>query len=206
MDLERLGILGGTFDPIHYGHLVMGQEAYVRLHLEKVLYMPAGQPPHKMNRHISDVEDRVHMVELAIGDNNAFELSRIDIERPGPSYTADLLEVMHEIYPRAELYFIVGMDSLEEILTWKDPNRILNLAHIVALPRPGYPKVNLAELLPELPKAEERIEIYDMPQLSISSTALQQRVAQGLPIRYLVPPPVEGYIYSHKLYQKREPK
>jgi nicotinate-nucleotide adenylyltransferase len=198
----RIGVLGGTFDPIHLAHLAAAEEVRVRIALERVLFVPAGLPPHKLHVNVTPTEHRLKMVELAIADNPHFTLSRVDIDRFGPSYTVDTIELLHDEYgPDAELYFIMGSDSLAELLTWHKPERLIRLCRIVALTRPGH-RVDLKELNRLLPGAIARVQLLDMPLLEISGTDLQRRVRAGLSIKYLVPPAVETYIRQHGLYQQ----
>jgi nicotinate-nucleotide adenylyltransferase len=200
----RIGVLGGTFDPIHLAHLFAAEEVRVRLDLERVVFAPAGVPPHKIDVDVTSTEHRLKMVQLAIADNSYFTLSRVDVDRFGPSYTVDTIELLHdELGEDAELYFIMGSDSLAELLTWHKPERLIRLCHIVALPRPGY-RVDLKELDRLLPGAIARVQLLDMPLLQISGTDLQHRIRTGLPIKYLVPPAVEAYIRQHGLYQEWE--
>jgi nicotinate-nucleotide adenylyltransferase len=201
----KLGLMGGTFSPIHYGHLVAAEECRIRLGLDRVLFIPAGEPPHKRGRPVTPAGDRVAMVELAIADNPGFELCRIEVERCGPSYTSDTLAELRQVYgPGAELYFIVGMDSLSEILTWHEPARIAELARLVAISRGGVAPFDPGRLEPGIPNARERVIVLSGPELTISSTDLRRRVASGLPIRYQVPPSVEEYIRGHGLYTSRD--
>ncbi len=201
----KLGLMGGTFNPIHYGHLAAAEECRVRLGLDRVHFIPAGEPPHKRGRPVTPAADRVAMVELAIADNPGFELCRIEVERCGPSYTSDTLAELREIHgSSAELYFIVGMDSLTEILTWHEPARIAELARLVAVSRGGVAPFDPGLLEPGIPNARERVVVLSGPELAISSTDLRERVARGLPIRYQVPPSVEEYIRGHKLYASRD--
>lgn len=197
---RRLGILGGTFDPVHYGHLIIAEDAWVCLKLEQVLFVPAYQPPHKPEGSYSPFEHRVRMVELAIADNPHFALSLIEAGRGGPSYTVDTLrQLQAELGPKVELYFIIGMDSLANILSWHKPAELLTLCRIVVAERAGY-HVDLPALTTALPALQQKLEMIDTPELSISSTDLQRRVRQGLSIRYQVPPAVEKYICEHRLY------
>jgi nicotinate-nucleotide adenylyltransferase len=199
----RIGVLGGTFDPIHIGHLVAAQETQVRLGLERVVFVPAGLPPHKLHEDVTPTEHRLNMVRLALNDNPHFVISRVDIDRFGPSYSVDTIELLRDEYgPEAELYFIMGSDSLAELPTWHRPERLIRLCRIVALPRPGY-RVDLEELNRLLPGAIARVQTLDMPLLQISGTDLQRRVRMGLPIKYLVPAAIEDYIHQHGLYQDR---
>ncbi len=201
MASRRVGVMGGTFDPIHIGHLVIAEEARVRLKLEKVVFVPAAMPPHKLDKDISPVEHRLAMVERAITSNPYFTISRVDIDRFGPCYTVDTIAMLKDEWgPEVDIYFIMGQDSLMEILTWHKPQRLIRLCRIVALSRPGY-RVSIKELDALLPGAASRIHILDSPELAIASTDIQRRVRQGLPIKYQVPQAVEEYIYAHGLYR-----
>jgi nicotinate-nucleotide adenylyltransferase len=197
--LTRLGILGGTFDPVHHGHLVAAQETFYQLNLDQVLFVPAGSPPHKPSRPITATRHRLRMVELAIGDRPCFGLSHVDVERPGPHYSADTLRLLRDEWPGATLFFIVGSDLLTGILSWHEPQRIVELAELAAVQRPG-PQPDLDRLEAALPGLRERLHPVEMPLLDISSTDLRQRVREGRPITYLVPPEVESYIAEHELY------
>ncbi|MFZ5916125.1 MAG: nicotinate-nucleotide adenylyltransferase [Chloroflexota bacterium] len=200
----RLGVLGGTFDPIHIGHLFAAEEARTRLGLERVLFVPAGLPPHKLDVPVTPVEHRLNMVQLAIADNPHLVLSRVDVDRFGPSYTVDTIELLRDEHgPDTELHFIMGSDSLADLLTWHRPERLIRLCRIVALTRPNG-LVDLEELNRLLPGAIARIQMLEMPLLQISSSDLQRRVRAGFSIRYLVPMAVEAYIEQHQLYRKRE--
>ncbi len=196
---RRIGVLGGTFDPPHYGHLAMAETARVQLALEKVLFVPAGQPPHKMDMVLSPARHRLAMVEAAIADNPAFAVSRADLDRPGPHYTVDLLRYLRRDYPRADLYFLMGADSLAELLTWRDPAGILEQAWLAVMPRTGY-EPDMEALMAALPALRERLIWLDIPFIEIAATDLRRRVRVGLPIRYLVPPAVEAYIRRERLY------
>jgi nicotinate-nucleotide adenylyltransferase len=191
----RIGIMGGTFDPIHHGHLVAAEEARHALDLGRVIFVPAGDPWQKTDVGVSPAADRYAMVEAAIGDNAAFEASKIDIERSGPTYTIDTLRAVTDLYPDADLYFITGADAILDILSWKDPDEVLDLATFVAVTRPGY---DLGKLDPV--KVSDRVETLEIPALAISSTDVRARVAEGRPIRYLVPGAVAAYIADHGLY------
>jgi len=198
--VARIGILGGTFDPIHYGHLVIAEDARVYLHLRKVLFVPAYQPPHKARGSYSPFEHRVRMLELALARNRHAAISLIETHLPVPSYTIDTVRALQaELGAEAELYFIMGMDSLANLLAWHKPEELLRLCRIVVAERAGY-QVDIAKLERGLPGLRERLELIDTPELSISSTDLQRRVHCGLSIRYQLPPAVERYIYKHGLY------
>jgi len=194
----KIGVLGGTFDPIHYGHLAAAEEARAKLGLQEVIFVVAGLPPHKLNEEITPVKHRYAMVELAIASNPHFSLSRIDIDRPGPSYTVDTIALLRK-GRKEEIYFIMGMDSLMEIDTWHEPQRLIQLCRLVAVERPGFVP-DLERLEEAIPGIAARTEIIDMPQMEISSTDIQRRVREGLPIKYQVPPEVEEHIYKHRLY------
>lgn len=200
--MDKVGVLGGTFDPIHYGHLVIAEEAYARLRLREVLIVPASIPPHKQHRRVTSAGHRVSMVRLAIASNPHFRLSTIDVERDGPSHTADTLALLRA-ETNAELYFIIGEDSLLELPRWHQPARILAQCRLVVMSRPGYPEPDLRVLASLNPEAVERGIVLRAPQLEISSSELQHRVAAGLPIKYQVPESVEEYISAHGLYQRR---
>ncbi len=197
----KVGILGGTFDPIHYGHLVAGEEARCALGLERVLFVPSARPPHKVEYPVSPPEVRVEMVRLAIADNPAFELSTIELDRPGLSYTVDTMAMLQEqLGPSADLYFILGEDALADLPTWHQPEKLLDICQLIAVNRPGYHSFSLRLLERQLPGVERRVHPVRIPELAIWSTELRARVASGLPIRYLVPDPVHDFIYQHGLY------
>ncbi|MFN0074581.1 MAG: nicotinate-nucleotide adenylyltransferase [Chloroflexota bacterium] len=196
-----VGAMGGTFDPPHYGHLVGAQEACALLGLDHVLFVPTGQPPHKLGEPVSSVEHRVRMTELAIGENSSFRLSRADLDQRGPSYTVQLIpRLLQEIGAGVEIVFLIGMDSLRDLASWREPEAILKQCRLVAFSRPNYQPVNLDELEQAVPGARDRVIILRTPGVDISSTELRGRVIRHLPIRYLVPPGVESYIREHELY------
>ena len=198
----RVGVFGGTFDPPHLGHLAAAQEACLVAGVERVLFVPAGRNPLKIDEPISDLEHRLAMTELAIVDNPSFVLSRADSERAGPSYTVDLLERLRaELGDGVDLAFIVGTDVLHELHRWRDPVRLLRLARLVAIGRPGEPTVNPRELETRLAGVSKRITAVSTSGVAVSATELRARVAAGRPIRYLVPDPVAAYIAAHRLYR-----
>lgn len=198
---NKLGVLGGTFDPIHYGHLVIAEEAHARLGLQEVLIVPARVPPHKRGKRVTSEEHRVAMVRLAIASNPHFRLHTIDLDRDGPSHTADTLELLKG-ETGAELYFIIGEDSLLDLPRWHQPARILAQCRLVVMSRPGYPEPDLRGLEHIRPASVRESIVVRAPQLEISSTELRQRVAVGLPIKYQAPEAVEEYIYRHGLYRQ----
>jgi len=195
----RLGILGGTFDPIHYAHLFLAEDARVRYDLDEVLFIPNGQPAHKLPRAVADAEHRCRMVELATEPNMAFRASRIEVEREGPSYSVDTLRAFRRDYPSAELFFITGVDAVAEIGTWREAKEVARLTTFLAAPREGAPFESLADALD--PDLGARVLPLSTPRVDISSTLLRERVRSGLPIRYLTPDPVVAYIEAHGLYR-----
>jgi nicotinate-nucleotide adenylyltransferase len=199
--ISRLGILGGTFDPIHHGHLLAAEEAYHQLALDQVLLVPTGNPPHKPDRPISPAHHRVAMVELAIAARPHFALSRVDVDRAEPCYTVETLELLRaELGPRPTFFFILGSDSLADFMTWYQPGRLLELCDLAVVRRPGAGIV-LSEIERQLPVIADRVHWIQMPLLQISSSDLRARVRAGRPISYLVPPSVEAYIREEELYR-----
>lgn len=198
---ERLGIIGGTFDPPHYGHLVLAENGRLQLDLDQVLFVPAAQPPHKPEQPITAACHRVAMVKSAIADNVAFQLSRVDLDRAGPNFTVDMLGIFREAHPQASFFFLMGGDSLAEFLSWRDPAGIVQQAHLGVMKRPGW-EADVATLEEQLPGIGERLAWLDTPYLKISGTDLRRRVREGLPIRYLVPQAVRRYVAEHGLYRE----
>jgi nicotinate-nucleotide adenylyltransferase len=210
-ELRRVGILGGTFDPVHYGHLAIAEEVAEALDLERILFVPAAQPPHKLDEDVTPAEDRAAMVALAIAGNPRFAMSRIELERDGPSFTADTLQLLADEAARQnvarELHFILSADALAEFRTWHDPERVLALASLVVVPRPGAPAPDLEWAIAQLPAGRApdgrpaRLRCVDTVRLATSSTEVRARAAAGRSVRYLVPPAVEAYIADHRLYR-----
>ncbi|MBM3939735.1 MAG: nicotinate-nucleotide adenylyltransferase [SAR202 cluster bacterium] len=202
----RRGVLGGTFDPIHTGHLILAQEVQWRLGLDGIWFMPAGLPWMKKGEALTDREHRRAMVELAIESNPKFHLSTLELDRPGETYTVDTLEELRS-GPMAdgEILFIMGVDTLHSMHRWRNPARVLELALLVVALRPGHGKIDLTELLKIDPHAWERIMTLRMPLIEISGTELRRRVGVGEPVRYLVPDAVADYIAAHGLYRQTQP-
>jgi nicotinate-nucleotide adenylyltransferase len=198
---RRIGILGGTFDPIHHGHLVVGENCWFQLGLDVVLFVPAGDPPHKRGRAISPAVDRIAMVEAAIRDNPHFRLSRVDVDRPGASYSVDMVRALQAEYGKdTSFFFIIGNDSLVDLPSWRDPASLLELCQVVAVNRPGYPPFDLTRLDGIVPRAGERIILLEVPSFDVAATDIRARVADGRPIAYLVPEGVRRYIEATGLY------
>lgn len=192
----RLGVMGGTFDPIHHGHLVAASEVAHMFSLDEVVFVPTGFPWQKAQRKVTDPEIRFRMTSIATEPDTRFSVSRADIDRPGPTYAVDTLRDLRRARPEAKLHFITGSDVIASILTWRDPDEVLRLAHLVGVSRAGHAP-SFAHLPP---KAASLVEI---PALAISSTDCRARVARGAPIKYLVPDAVEDFISTERLYQTK---
>ena len=195
----NIGVLGGTFDPIHIGHLVVAEEARIKLGFREVLFVPAGQPWLKLDRNITLAVHRVEMVRRAIADNPHFKLCTLEVERPGPSYTVDTLTMLRkQLGSEASLFLILGRDTLAELPLWKEPKKLVQLCRLVVAPRLG--SKDLKHLETAIPGLLDQVIQLDMPVIGISSAKIRQRIAQGLSIRYLVPAEVEKYITKQKIY------
>jgi nicotinate-nucleotide adenylyltransferase len=191
---RKIGVMGGTFDPVHHGHLVAASEVADRYGLDEVVFVPTGQPWQKVERDVSPAEDRYLMTVIATASNPRFTTSRVDIERGGPTYTVDTLSDLHTAMPDAALFFITGADALAQILSWRDVDRVFRYAHFVGVTRPGY------ELgVDHLPVGVA--SLVEVPAMAISSTECRERVAQGRPVWYLVPDGVVQYIAKRDLYR-----
>ena len=196
--MRAIGIMGGTFDPIHWGHLILAEQAAERFGLAKVVFVTAGEPPHKTGEPVTDAAHRYEMTRLAIEDNERFECSTIEMNRPGPSYTVDTVRQL-AAETGARLYVLIGADEARDLTKWRDPRGIQKLATIVVANRPGYA---VSETIAGLPKElAEKIEPLEMPGVDISSTDLRERVRSGQSIRYLTPRAVEDYILEKGLYK-----
>jgi nicotinate-nucleotide adenylyltransferase len=196
---KRLGVMGGTFDPIHHGHLVTAEEARAQFHLDEVLFVPTGRPWTKAHDNVSPAEHRYLMTVIATASNPRFNVSRIEVDREGPTYAVDTLrQLQDEQGAGTELFFITGADAMLEILQWKEPQELFELAHFIAATRPGY---NLDVFEQETPAHDPRVTVMPIPALAISSTDIRARVAEGRPIQYLVPEGVEYYIEKVWLYR-----
>jgi nicotinate-nucleotide adenylyltransferase len=197
----KIGVLGGTFDPIHLGHLKVAEEVTARLSLAETIFMPAGQPWLKAAHPISPAEHRVEMIRLAIAGKPNFKLSTMELDRRGPTYTVDTIaELKGQLGPGDELFFILGWDNLTQLPQWREPSRLIKLCHLVAVPRVDYPPPDLPSLEAALPGLSPRVTLLDSPRIDINASEIRQRVGRGLSIHHLVPEPVERYIREHKLY------
>jgi nicotinate-nucleotide adenylyltransferase len=194
---RRLGVMGGTFDPIHHGHLVAASEVQAWFGLDEVVFVPTGQPYQKASRKVAPAEHRYLMTVVATASNPRFTVSRVDIDRPGPTYTIDTLTDLAAQHPDADLYFITGADALADILKWRSAQEMFELASFVGCTRPGY--VADTSTLEGMPP--DRVSIVEIPALAISSTECRDRTARGEPVWYLVPDGVVQYISKHRLYQ-----
>jgi nicotinate-nucleotide adenylyltransferase len=199
----NIGLVGGTFDPVHLGHLAVAEEARLELNLAEVIFIPAGRPYFKAAALISPAEYRVNMLNLAIAEKPYFRVSLMEIQRPGPSYAVDTVAKMkRQLSEGDEIFFIMGWDSLMTLSRWEQPERLIKLCKIVAAPRPGYPKPDVSLIEKDLPGITLRTVVMEKPLVDISATEIRERVRKGLPIDSMVPAPVAKYIKEKRLYRK----
>jgi nicotinate-nucleotide adenylyltransferase len=197
----NIGVLGGTFDPIHSGHIIIAEKARLELGLARILFVPAGQPWLKTDRKITPAAHRVEMVRRAIAANPHFELSTVDIDRPGPSLSVETVDILQQqLGAGVELFFLVGWDSLAELPQWMEPDRLVQLCKLVAVTRPGFSRPDLKAMESSVPGVAQSVVWLDIPPVDISSTDIRNRVARGLSVHGLVPDEVEAYIKEHRLY------
>lgn len=201
----RLGIFGGTFDPVHFGHLLLAETCRERLKLDQVRFVPAATPPHKLHHDISDGLARADMLSLAVSGYPEFVVDQRELKRKGPSYTVDTLEEFAAEFPESTLYFLIGADSLRDLHAWRDPERITKLATLVACNRPGLPELQNEQVV-EWVGAEiaERILTLQMPGTDISASEMRDRVRNGRNLRFLTPRAVEAFVIEHGLYRRTE--
>jgi nicotinate-nucleotide adenylyltransferase len=198
----RVGIFGGTFDPIHLGHLAVARSIQSSLGLDNVIFVPAGQPWLKADTPVSRVKDRVQMLRLALARRRAFELSTIEADRPGPSYTVDTMETLQrQLGSDADLFFLLGSDALMDIAKWKEPQRLIQLCQLVAFARPGFGLPTMEALEAAAPGISLRVVFVEVPQVNIRATDIRRRIAEGRSIQRLVPRAVERYILERGLYK-----
>jgi nicotinate-nucleotide adenylyltransferase len=199
----KIGVLGGTFDPVHLGHLAMAEEVKEALGLEEVLMVPAGQPVLKTPQRVSPAEHRLKMLRLAAADTPHLKVSTIEMERPGPSYTADTLDGLKKQYGNAvEIYFILGWDSLSQLPEWHEPGKIIEKCYLVAVPRPGFPRPRLKDLEREIPGITRKVVMMNRPRRDISASEIREMAARGKSIDKLLPGPVAEYIKKNRLYAR----
>jgi nicotinate-nucleotide adenylyltransferase len=201
---RRIGILGGTFDPVHNGHLYITNALRAALDLERVVWVPAGRPPHKTGQIVSSDRDRLAMLELALAGSATDQISTIDIERSGPSYTADTLEILAERFAPARLFFLMGEDSLRDLPTWHDPERLLKAAELAVAARPEV-DADLESVMRRVPTVQGRVHLIPTKEVAISSSDIRRWVGEHQSIQGLVPAAVEAYIRDHGLYMQQAP-
>lgn len=198
----RLGVLGGTFDPPHIGHLILAETARVNLQLDQVLFLPVGDPPHKMGQMISPAQHRIAMTQLAIADHSAFVVDTTDVDRPPPHYTATLLPLLQQGHPQDDLWLVLGSDSLRDLPEWHDADQVLCWARLAVLDRPGV-MINWSVLEAALPNLQGRLDWLEGPSVMVSATMLRGFAAANRSLRYLVPEAVRSYLATHQLYQSQ---
>jgi nicotinate-nucleotide adenylyltransferase len=202
----RVGVFGGTFDPVHYGHLILAEQSREQARLDEVWFVPAARPPQKEAQAVTRFDQRVEMLALALAGNPAFRVQELENERPGPSYTADTLAELRARHPDAELFLLVGSDSLVDLPTWREPRRVIEQAGLLVVARPGSPVLPADELRARLglnPDVTLHFEVVRAPLVDISSRDLRARVARGRTIRYFLPRAVECYVADKRLYRAK---
>ncbi|MCS6850355.1 MAG: nicotinate-nucleotide adenylyltransferase [Gemmataceae bacterium] len=207
--MRRIGIFGGTFDPVHLGHLVMAEQCREQAQLDEVWFIPAARPPHKRNQPITSFRQRVEMLALALASNAAFRVEEVEKDRPGPSYTVDTLAEIRQRFPDAELHLVIGADSVADLPLWYQPIRLIQQAILLVFPRYGSPRFDAESLRAALrapPEVSLRYQEIDAPIIGISGREIRRRVFQGRSIRYWVPAAVEAYIHQHRLYKDHPPE
>lgn len=200
---ERIGIFGGTFDPPHLGHLILASEATAQLKLDKLLWVLTSVPPHKLGQSITALDDRLEMLRLAIADEPAFRVSRVDIDRPGPYYSADTVKILAKQNPGAAMVFLIGGDSLHDLITWHEPAQLVAACDEIGVMRRPGARLDLAHLEKEIPGLKTKMRFVDAPLLEIASHQIRKRAAEGQPFRYYVPAAVYEYILDRGLYGAR---
>ena len=202
MPRTQIGLFGGTFDPPHLGHLILASEAYSQLGLDRLLWILTPEPPHKQDQNITSVEHRLAMVNLAIQDNPTFELSRVELDRPGPHYTLETIQLVAEQFPDSDITPIIGGDSLRDLPKWNRPTELLQACHRIGVMRRPGEQENIEDLEMQLPGISSKVQYVDAPLLEIASRELRNRIADGKPFRYYLHPAVYEYINSHHLYRR----
>lgn len=203
MTIKKLGIFGGTFNPPHLGHLILAETAAEDLRLDRVFFVPAGKPPHKTNRPLAAPEHRLAMVKLTAAYNSHFAVSGVDMDRPGPHYATDMVKIYREHYPHAQFYFLMGSDSLRDLLSWHAPAELISMTNLVVMQRPAiYP--DLALLTRVLPGLLEKVYFLDAPEIEISSTVIVERLRKKQSVRYQILDSVLKYLTEHELYEHND--
>jgi nicotinate-nucleotide adenylyltransferase len=201
LSIKKLGIFGGTFNPPHLGHLILAETAAEDLNLERIFFVPAGKPPHKTNKPLAEPEHRLTMVKLTAAYNSRFAVSGVDMDRPGPHYATDMVRIFQNHYPDAEMFFLMGSDSLRDLLSWHAPDQLISMTSLVVMQRPAiYP--DLAMLSRELPGLLAKVHFLDAPEIEISSTVIVERLKKKQSVRYQVLDSVLTYLTEHKLYER----
>jgi nicotinate-nucleotide adenylyltransferase len=200
----RVGVFGGTFDPVHVGHLILAEQCRAQAALDQVLFVPAASPPHKQGRELTPFAHRVEMLTLAISGHPAFRVDELEKDRMGPSYTVETLTQLHERRPGDELFFILGSDSVRELHLWYQPHRILELATLLVVERPDSPGLTAAELKDRLQVSDVQMQHIEAPLIGVSSSDLRKRLAEGRSVRYIIPRAVEAYIEDKHLYRENQ--
>jgi nicotinate-nucleotide adenylyltransferase len=201
MSRERIGVFGGTFDPPHIGHLILAAEACEALRFDRLLWVLTPVPPHKLDQSITPLEHRLEMLQLAISDEPNFELSRIEIDRPGPHYTVDTMQMLGDEYPSADLILLIGGDSLRDLPTWHRPADLVSACHEIGVIRRPDDSVDLSAWEQQVPGTQAKVRFVDAPLLDISSRNIRRRIRENLSFRYYLSSPVYKYILKHKLYK-----
>ena len=198
--MERLGVFGGTFDPPHLGHLILADEAFTQLKLDRLLWVLTPDPPHKQGQEISPISQRLELVQAAIGDNPHFELSRVELDRPGPHYAVDTVRLLQEHYPAAALFYLIGEDSLHDLVTWSRPAELVERVAGLGVMRRAGVEVDLSEIEKEMPGIGAKVAFIDTPLIDIASHEIRARITTGKPYRYYLHPPVYDLIQSRNYY------
>ena len=201
MSRERIGVFGGTFDPPHIGHMILADEAFSSLQLDRLLWVLTPDPPHKRDQQITPIGHRLAMLELAISGEPNFELSRIELDRPGPHYTLDTLKGLVDVYPSADLILLIGGDSLRDLPTWHRPADLVAACHEIGVIRRPGDSIDLSAWEQQVPGTQAKVRFVDAPLLDISSSAIRRRIRENLPFRYYLSPSVYEYIQKHQLYR-----
>jgi len=202
--MQTIGIFGGTFDPPHIGHLILAAEMYAQLTLNRLLWVLTPDPPHKLGQALATLEDRLAMVKLAINDNTQFELSNVELNRPGPHYALDTVNILAQQNPGAQLVYLLGGDSLRDLPTWHRPADFLAACHLLGVMRRPGALINLSALEDSLPGLTAKVRFVDAPLLEIAAHDIRARIAEGRPFRYYLPPGVHEYLVQHNIYIQRK--